>query len=429
MSFISILMSLLIMNTHWLTSTAALTILGVQRQTLYANVSRKRIRVKPDPGDPRRRLYHAADVRRLAARHSGRPSSERVAAEAVSWGFPVLESAICTVAQGRLWYRGQDVLELASHATLEEVAALLWQCGHLGSAAGSEPALPRGMNPLQAAYHVLAARAGRDPPMYGRAQAPLQAEAASLFSMLAQAVLDAIDNGAARAAQQPASRRSAKATDAHEPLHVRLAQAWHRPEAADLIRRALVLLADHELNASTFATRVAASTGACLAASLLAGFATLSGPLHGTAASGLAPLAEAATRDGAEKAIRECLERGQGLAAFGHPLYPDGDVRARSLLGAITLTPVFEDLLEAGVRLIGEQPNVDFALAALAASTGLPADAPFALFALARSTGWIAHALEQHGRGSLIRPRARYTGPALMPRTDAGRGSSLSSRE
>lgn len=403
------------MNANWLSSTAALAILGVRPQTLYANVSRKRIRVKPDPGDPRRSLYHAADVRRLAAQRQGRPSRERVAAESVSWGSPVLESGICTVAQGRLWYRGQDAVQLASRSTLEEVAALLWQCDPVRCAPiASMPQLSRGITPVQAAYQVLAVAAGRDPPMYGRAPGPLQAEALSLLGMLEQAMLHAIDGA------MHGSTRGRRQTDAASgPLHERLAHVWARPGAADLIRRALVLLADHELNASTFAARVAASTGASLAASLLAGFATLSGPLHGTASGLIQHLAEIASAEGAEKAMRECLDRGQIIPAFGHPLYPEGDVRARSLLGAMTLTPLFEDLQDVGARLIGEQPNVDFALAALAASAGLPADAPFVLFALARSTGWIAHALEEHQRGSILRPRARYTGPPIPGNTDA----------
>jgi citrate synthase len=393
----------------WLSSTAALALLGVRPQTLYANVSRKRIRVKPDPDDPRRRLYNGADVRRLAGRR-GRPSREHVAAEAVSWGAPVLESGVSTVAHGRLWYRGVDAVGLAASASLEEVAALLWQSGPVAFMARPDaPGPPRSLRPLQAVYGVLAQHAGSDPPMYGRAPAVLQAEGASLAGAVAAAVLGAIDTGR----RAPSRARRARPAAAPAPLHERLAAAWQRPRAAALIRRALVLLADHELNASTFATRVAASTGACLPACLLAGFATLSGPLHGTAASSVLVLAEAAARTDASTAIRECLERSERIAAFGHPLYPDGDVRARDLLAAMPVPPLYRELQQAGVALTGEQPNVDFALAAMTAVAGLPAQAPFVLFALARTAGWIAHALEHHRRGLLIRPRARYVGPAL----------------
>lgn len=399
-----------IIRPGWLSAAAALALLQVRPQTLYASVSRKRIRVRKDPQDPRRSLYHAADVQRLAARR-GRPSRERVAAEAVSWGSPVLDSGVSTVAHGRLWYRGVDAVKLAASATLEETAALLWQSGPVHFDADSESRCAgRGMSPQQAVYLALARRAGADLPMQARAAGALQAEAAVLAGVAATAVLGAIEGRTPGRATERALRRSA--TPGNPPLHQRLARAWRRPRSAELIRRVLVLLADHELNASTFACRVAASTGAPLAACVLAGFATLSGPLHGTAARRAVALADSAARIGAAAAIRECLARGEPVAAFGHPLYPAGDVRAQDLLQVIALPAVLRELQQVGTELIGELPNVDFALAALAMTERLPADAPLVLFALARTSGWIAHALEQQQCGALIRPRARYTGPA-----------------
>ncbi|VTY39069.1 Citrate synthase 2 [Xylophilus ampelinus] len=197
-----------------------------------------------------------------------------------------------------------------------------------------------------------------------------------------------------------------------EHLHQRLAAAWGRPRSADLLRRALVLLADHELNASTFAARVTASTGASLAACLLSGLATLSGPLHGGAAAAVRALVQASAREGADAALREWLALGRPPAAFGHPLYPKGDVRGQALLAQFELPPAFAELRQAGEHLLGEPPNIDFALAAMADSRRLPPEAPFVLFALGRAVGWIAHALEQRATGTLIRPRARYVGPA-----------------
>jgi len=330
-----------------------------------------------------------------------------VAAEAVSWGSPVLDSGVSTVAHGRLWYRGVDAVKLAARATLEETAALLWgESGPVSFSGGADlPHAAHGRAPLQAIYLALARRAGEDPPMYTRGAGALRAEGATLMGVVVTCVLSTIESRMQGRRTQPEAGGAA--------LHQRLARAWRRPRCADLIRRALVLLADHELNASTFATRVAASTGACLPACVLAGFATLSGPLHGAAASRLASLADSAARSGAEAAIRACLERGENVSAFGHPLYPQGDVRAQALLQEIVLPEVFQELQHAGMELVGEPPNVDFALAAMARAARLPADVPFVLFALARTAGWIAHALEQQQRGTLIRPRARYTGPAL----------------
>jgi citrate synthase len=176
----------------------------------------------------------------------------------------------------------------------------------------------------------------------------------------------------------------------------------------------LVLLAEHELNASTFAARVTASTGAPVSAAVLAGLAALSGPLHGNASQSMMGLIEETQRRGAETAVATHLRQGQTLVCFGHRLYPEGDVRAPALLEAFSLPQPFAELARAGEALSGERPNIDFALAAMTAAFTLPEDAPLQIFALARSVGWMAHALEQVETGALIRPRARYTGPAPM---------------
>jgi citrate synthase len=101
------------------------------------------------------------------------------------------------------------------------------------------------------------------------------------------------------------------------------------------------------------------------------------------------------------------------LPAFGHPLYAQGDPRLVALFAHVTPRPLFAELRGVVEALTGEQPNVDFALCALADAHGLPETAPFTIFATARSVGWIAHALEQLAADTLIRPRARYVGPPL----------------
>ncbi len=151
-----------------------------------------------------------------------------------------------------------------------------------------------------------------------------------------------------------------------------------------------------------------------MSACLLAGLATLTGPLHGGASRALSSLFEAARRVGADAAVREWLQRGEPLPAFGHPLYPEGDPRAVALMGQFRLSGLVDAVRMAAEDLTGEPPNVDFALAAVADSYALPRHAPFVMFALSRSIGWIAHALEQVATGQLIRPRARYVGPALV---------------
>jgi citrate synthase len=198
------------------------------------------------------------------------------------------------------------------------------------------------------------------------------------------------------------------------PIHERIASAWGTGRA-DLIRQTLVLCADHELNASTFAARVAASTGASLAASLTAGLAALSGPRHGGASLAFQRFAGEAARLGPAAAIAARLAEGRVIAGFGHQLYPEGDPRAQALLAQIELPPATAELRRAVETVAGKPPNVDFALAAVAEALNLPAEAPFALFAVGRCAGWIAHAVEQAQTGALIRPRARYVGPSPEP--------------
>ncbi len=387
----------------WLTAAEALKVLGVRPQTLYANVSRGRIRAKPDPKEARRGLYHEGDVRKIARSRAGARKAERVAAAAIEWGDPILPSGISTVAQGRLWYRGLDAVELAEEQTLEDVAILLWQCGTVSFAGEPRPAgTSRSMRPLDDSsnstpvlskmFTAVADRAGRDPPSHGCAPAVLRGEGARVMAALVGSVVG------------PGEER---------PLHERLAAAWRCRRAGDVLRRALVLLADHELNASTFAVRVAVSTGASLASGVLAGLATLSGPLHGRAAAGAVELVRAGRQHGMQAAVRERLTCGRELSGFGHPLYPEGDVRAHALLRAIDIPAEYRELRAAAEELAGERPNIDFALAAMTSCCRLPPDAPLVLFALARTVGWLAHALEQISGGHLIRPRARYVGPAV----------------
>jgi citrate synthase len=370
----------------WLKASEALVRLGSKPQSLYANVSRGRIRAKPDPADSRRSLYREEDVDRLAARSRGRRSSSAVASEAISWGEPVLPSTVSTVQGGRLYYRGVDATQLSAGATLEDTATLLWE------GPWRMPVAPSGRSgtSMATAFSVLAIRAATDAPSQGRGPAALRAEAAEILADFANALLG----------------------DVSGPLHQRLATSLGRPEAADVLRRTLVLLADHELNTSTFAARVTVSTGSSLAAGALAGLAALGGPRHGSAATAVVALAEDTGRNAAEALteLRDWLGEGREVPGFGHRLYPLGDIRAQTLLAIIDVPQAFRHLQAAGEELLGDKPNVDFALAAITAAYRLPGTAPAIIFALARCVGWMAHMLEQAASGQMIRPRARYVG-------------------
>jgi citrate synthase len=384
---------------EWLTANEALSRLGVRPQTLYAYVSRGRVEARPDAADPRKSLYRADDVARLHNRKTRGRKAALVAEDAIAWGEPVLASAITTVANGRLYYRGRDAIELARTETLESVARWLRGYESPSLRVRRTPPGPPLDDPAARAFAMLAAQAAYQPPARGRAPRLLAAEAGGLIDALADAVAGVeTETGTART----------------PPIHLRLAAAWGcDAEGADLIRRVLVLLADHELNPSTFAARVAASTGASPAAAALAGLSALSGPLHGAMGARVKAFMDEAERTGAEAAVAERLAQGLTIPGFGHPLYPDGDPRARALLESFTPSPAFEAVRLAAEAQTGAIANVDYALTALTAAQGLPINTAFLMFAIGRCAGWVAHALEQLQAGHPIRPRARYVGPPV----------------
>lgn len=374
------------MNVFWMTAEEALAKLGTKPQTLYANVSRGRIRAKPDPADPRRSRYHSDDILRLAERHSGRRQADVVAAQAIRWGDPILPTSISKIAEGRLFYRGFEASDLSASATLEDIAKLLWQAPNADFSAGK--AELQHLSRLAVAMRSLADRVTEDPPSIDRTPEALRAEAADVLSTVAAGLAPSPDQ---------------------MPMHQRLATGWRRPEAAEPIRKSLVLAAEHELNVSAFAARVTASSGASLSAATLSGLVTLTGPRHGGAWLSVMDLVRQASLVGAREAVQRSMPFKGALRAFGHPLYPRGDPRAKVILSSFEMPAIYASLAIEGEDLLGEPPNIDFALAALAATFDLPDDAPLVIFALARTVGWLAHALEQVESGHMIRPRAHYS--------------------
>lgn len=354
--------------------------LRVRPQTLYAYVSRGLIERRADSNDPRRSEYRGDDILALTKRRARGRRTASIAASAMAWGEPVIPTRISTVTHGQLIFRGRPAVDLAAHASLEEVAALLWE-----QPVTAFPAADGDSDPFRA----LAALIAGAKPMIGRAAGRLTQEAAMAVAAIA----------------------SSLGGEGDGPIHQRLAGGWSLDgTGADLVRRTLVLLADHELNPSTFAARVAASTGAPMAACLMAGLSTLLGPKHGGAGSALTALSREARTSGVEVAVARWLAAGHGLPGFGHPLYPHGDPRAAALLPLVVLDPALTDLRDAVMEATEALPNIDFALLAISMAARLPTDGPFRLFAIARGVGWAAHAIEQSASGAAIRPRARYAG-------------------
>jgi citrate synthase len=395
---------------EWLTAEAALAQLGVARQTLYAYVSRGLLRVRPAEDDPRRSRYDPRSINALLERRRRGRARRAVAASTIDFGEPVLTSRITHIADGALLYRDRDAIELAQAATLEEAAALLWEAPAFPSLPGSSlpgPSLPspglpgpefvpdESGPPIARCLRRVASLTGS--AIWARGAAALHTDAALLLRRVAESACNA-------------------RVDGH--VHTAMARAWGTDGAgADLIRRALVLCADHELNASAFAVRVVASTGAALPACLLAGLAALSGPLHGGMTEQVgALLAEPGMQANPHTTLAARLGRGERLPGFGHRLYPDGDPRAAALLATLDPGPWWRGMLGAAHDLTGLRPNIDLALVALERTRQFPVGSALAIFATGRSAGWIAHALEQRQDGRLVRPRAIYPGPAPVPR-------------
>ncbi len=398
----------------YLSAREASAELAVSPATLYAYVSRGLIRSEPSP-DSRSHRYRAEDVRGLKERRV--PSPEPRGLRSFDADLPVMDSAIATITEDGPIYRGVNCIDLAEKDTLEHTATLLWDvtaidpfaaenCPHVSDEMRAIAEAARRAAPIDRAIAVLALAASADPGAFTRAPDGRALVGARILRLVVATMLNAAPSA--------------------EPLHLQIAKAWapDHKYAPDLIRRALVLLADHELNASTFTVRCAASTGLNLYDAVIAGLAALKGPKHGGAGVLASRLVKTLIDNDVEPVIRERVALGERFAGFGHGVYKRGDPRAMSLLDALTRAGAprkfTREVPERIAEATGELVNIDYALAVLVHSLRLPAGSELALFAMARMVGWIAHASEQLQHGRLIRPRARYVGPA------PGRGAAAS---
>jgi citrate synthase len=397
----------------WIGAEDAAKLLGVSRATLYAYVSRGHIRSQPLPGSSRQRSYSSEDVERLHRRTDERRAPDKATARALQWGLPVLESSITLVDGRRLYYRGLDVITLARTRTLEDVADLIWT-GQLGPVTASRlvpgmriPVTVRRLPYIARTQCLLAAAAAGDPHVFDLRPQHVASTGARILHLVTRAATD---------------MPSSDGTSTPSPTtDVALGRAWGvSARGADILRTALVLCADHELNVSSFTARCVASAGSHPYAVVTAALGALEGPKHGGASARVeAMLASTRLARSFRAVIDARRRRGEVVEGFGHPLYADGDPRARLLLdllveryGKSAECRVTMAFAEAAANLLGEHPNLDFGLAAVSRVLKLPLGAPLMLFAIGRTVGWIGHAIEQYETGQLIRPRARYVGPA-----------------
>ncbi|MEU8797574.1 citrate/2-methylcitrate synthase [Spirillospora sp. NPDC048819] len=398
--------------TGWIDAKAAAERLGVKPATLYAYVSRGVLR-RRHAADGRRSLFDAAQVEELARR--GRPRRPPGPGELA------IESEITALGADRPYYRGRDVLDMAGSGTFEDVAAWLWtgrggdgeawraHGDGVAAAVAAQSGLPAGLLPLDRLQLIVTALAVTDPLRHHLDPDAVTATGRALIAGLIEALPPA---GPSRVPGGRAAERLWSRLCPHPPSGPGLPRAF---EAA------MILLADHELAASTVAARVAASVRAGPYAVVAAGFGALGGPLHGGASYGAERLlGEVAEPASASRVIGERLRGGERIPGFGHTVYKSGDGRATLLMDLVREAApghgrlaAADAVLEEAARRRLPPPNIDFALAALGAVAGLVPGAGEAVFAVARTAGWLAHALEEYGRRGPLRPRAVYTGSPL----------------
>lgn len=390
----------------YLSSEQAAGRLGIKAASLYAYVSRgliRRARIENgqswfDPLDVE--AFAAARTRLRTPTKHGKP-------------LMVLDWPLTEVTATGLRYRGVRADLLAATVQFEEAIEFFWDSGVAPEKVAAQ--FRAGALAAQRIDRLLAAADGRLDPL-GRMALSLMVDAQEATAA-PFATGRCIIAGFLRSVSPPDG-----AWEPDAPIARRLWQAFSdRPASKQgdgLVNAALVLSIDHDLALSTFAARVAASSGASAARSMSAALGAFGGPLHGAASIEARRLLVSAMDGPVERALSAHLARTGSLTAFGHPIYTGTDPRAAMLLGLLESMPGTEALTVTLRQLIGivhERlglgPNLDLALAALTYATGMPPEAGPVIFAIGRSVGWFAHIRDEGEHEPLrLRPQSRFTG-------------------
>lgn len=352
-------------------------------------------------------------------------------------GVVAASSAVCSIENGVLRYRGINIFDLSQKSNFEETTYLLWH-GQLPTQAQ----LDEFRSQLEDSMTV------PEPVMQAMQAFPKKANfmdvIRSAVSLLAFYDPD-VEDGSPEANRRKATRLIAQLTmivtawehirNQREPIHPKKAKSLaynflfmlNGREPSDLevktFDRALVLHADHEFNASTFAARVTAATLSDMHSTIVSAIGTLKGPLHGGANQRvMETLLKIGEPENVEAYVTEGLARKERFMGFGHRVYKTGDPRAKELKAMSELlakeksNTKWFDMSTKMEELIKDQkgllPNVDFYSASTYYLLEIPFDMYTPIFAISRMSGWTAHVMEQYENNRLIRPRADYTGPA-----------------
>lgn len=351
-------------------------------------------------------------------------------------GIVATSSSISSIIDGVLTYRGIDIDELAEKATFEEVAYLLWN-GKLPNAAelneliaqlGEYAAVPneliaglrlypQGSNSMAALRTAVSSLALYDseandmsPESNYRKAVKLQAQLPTVVAAFARI----------REGKEPIAPKKGVSI-AHNFLYM-LTGEEPAAVAVEAMNKALVLHADHELNASTFTARVTVATLSDIYSGVTSAIGALKGPLHGGANEAvMVMLDEIGSLEAVESYVQNKLDNKVKIMGFGHRVYKNGDPRAKHLMqmsrqlgelkGDMTLYNMSVKIEELVTGQKGLKPNVDFYSASCYTMLGIPRDLFTPIFAISRVSGWTAHILEQYSDNRLIRPRAEYIGP------------------
>ncbi len=395
----------------WLTADQVAEVLSIKRATVYAYVSRGLLQ-RSVAMDGRTSLFERAQVEELRlGRKPGSPGELRT----------ILATSITKIAEGKVLLRGRDlVADVRSGASFPDVADRIWESDNtaaweeLFGDCSSEPELAAALDlqPLDRLRVAVALASSADPfrsdlnPAVVRRTGP----------RLIKSMIDGLPMSASRTRTALESESGSVVAGS---LWARLTEEEPTPAKVRCLDATMALLADHELAASTFAARVAASTRADPYSVVSAGLGALGGPLHGAASAGVhAALKLFEEHRDTEAGLVAAVSSSGAMAGFGHTIYRKVDPRYDLLVELVTDAWSSDPRLlnlDRYQRMVAQRteaaPNVDLGLGLLTYLSGMRADAGEVIFAVSRTAGWIGHAMEEYQERPLrLRPKGHYVG-------------------